>query len=667
MEKVNGVLSNVGTEDIQLLNDNPTEFWKNVTKIGDLAFHFCSEITNITIPTTVTEIGIGSFADCTNLTNIVIPSSVTKIGNSAFFKCTSLFNISIPLGLTKIESGIFKDCKSLTSIIIPNGITHIGSDAFDGCSSLTSVTIPSSVTGIGDYAFMNCTNLGNLYIPNTVKTIGFDILKGCENITNVTIQSLAGKNVEASTSLLNKLYQDYFVAMQEEKSLKRFNNLCKQFNLDDKNSSYVAFFRMSKVLGLLETDDVTLDKNGKDIPVADISFEILQKGLRQGDINYDNMNIDVSTLSLEEFNINLLKFLNKDKNTASQLFSKMDKFTQINNWFKARSGLEIQGQTQLEGVVPTTEENRFRICKYSECQGGVFRTRWYAPTVELILDDLSANKYTGITPKNLRIAKVLAKHNYNQDQFDKAVEIDSEREERVKAGEISNSIISTLIKESLIEAVEKYKKSLDKMESEVASNLTECTAKLADDREYIFTYEMLDKSSEENFVIGNLTSCCAKLFGSGAGAQRAMIIHPDMQPLVVRDVSGEIIAFSIVYVNREKGYAVLDDIEMNNKYDSKSSNIVKQIYDKVIEGLEKFVETYNAENKKPITQVNTGVCPRPGNALSKLVIQNPKAETHLDAIDFNEYNYNNLGYWKPDWFGGQYVLWSSDKENTHGK
>ena len=667
MKKEDGILSEVQVEDIELLKYNPTEFWKDVTQIGDHAFQFCDELTNIAIPEFITKIGIAAFAGCTSLVDITIPSSVTTIGNNAFAKCTCLSSITVPKGITKIEYGTFQECSSLNSIIIPNSVTDIGYDAFKQCTSLTNFTIPESVTNIGDFAFMDCINLTDIYIPNTVKSIRSDILSGCDKITSIIIQSHLGKNLQASVSQLNKLGQDYLVAMQDEKSLKRFNTLSKHFSLEDDLSSYVKFFRMTKILGLLETDEVTLNKDNKDIPVADIAFEILQKGLKQGYINYNNLKIDLSNLPLDEFNIDFLEFLSKDKNNALEVFTQMNNFARISDWFKARAHLEIDEKTQLEGLIPTIEENRFKVWKYAQCKNGVFRNRWYAPTIKLILEELESHKFTGLTSKNIHIARLLAEHNYNQEQFNKAVEIDEERAKLVRDGKINNSIISTLVKESLVDSVEKYKRSIEEVEGDVIKNLAECTSKLVDEREYIFTYEMLDKSSEENFVMGNLTSCCAKLFASGAGAQRAMIVHPDMQPLVIRDVSGEIVAFSIVYVNREKGYAVMDDIEMSNKYDSKPIDIVRGIYNKAIEGLEKFIQIYNAENKTPITQVNTGVSPRPGNAISKIIIQNPKAETCLDAIDFNDYNYNNLGYWKPDWFGGQYVIWSADKEDIYAK
>ena len=52
----------------------------------------CTNLKNITIPSTVTEIGEYSFAG-TSLTSVFIPASVTDIGEYAFGNCTSLTDI----------------------------------------------------------------------------------------------------------------------------------------------------------------------------------------------------------------------------------------------------------------------------------------------------------------------------------------------------------------------------------------------------------------------------------------------------------------------------------------------------------------------------------------------------------------------------------------------
>ena len=149
---------------------------KKVTRIGDFAFSWCStddtDLTSVTIPSSVTSIGSGAFYNCTSLTRVTMPSSVKSIGGSAFYECIRLKSVTIPNNVTSIGANAFEGCSSLTSLTIPNSVISIGNEAFWCCANLKSVTIPSSVTSIDAYAFRDCTNLISVTIPGSVTSIG---------------------------------------------------------------------------------------------------------------------------------------------------------------------------------------------------------------------------------------------------------------------------------------------------------------------------------------------------------------------------------------------------------------------------------------------------------------------------------------------------------------
>ena len=159
----------------------------NVTSIGRKAFHDCTRLTSITIPSSVTSIGDSAFSGCSGLISITIPNSVTSIGEWAFQYCTCLTSITIPNSVTSIGDHAFYYCSGLTSITIPNSVTSIGDGAFSGCSGLTSITIPNSVTSIGDDAFSSCAGLTSITIPNSVTSIGDGAFSGCTGLTSITI------------------------------------------------------------------------------------------------------------------------------------------------------------------------------------------------------------------------------------------------------------------------------------------------------------------------------------------------------------------------------------------------------------------------------------------------------------------------------------------------
>ena len=168
----------------------------SVTKIGDVSFWGCENLTNISIPDGITSIGFGAFVFCKGLASIAIPASVTSIADSVFLGCSGLSSITIANGnekylsdgnclietesktliwgcensiipadgsVTSIGRTAFYDCTELTSITIPDSVTSIGDSAFNGCTGLTSVTIPGSVTSIGEYAFNRCYKLVEVY------------------------------------------------------------------------------------------------------------------------------------------------------------------------------------------------------------------------------------------------------------------------------------------------------------------------------------------------------------------------------------------------------------------------------------------------------------------------------------------------------------------------
>ena len=142
---------------------------------------------DVVIPDSVTSIGNYAFYKCRSLEGVAIPDSVTSVGNSVFYGCSNLTSVTLGNGVTNIGDGAFDGCSKLTSVTIGNGVTSIGGGAFNGCSSLESVTIPDSVTSIGKTAFYGCSSLENMTIPNGVTTIESSTFYNCSSLASVTI------------------------------------------------------------------------------------------------------------------------------------------------------------------------------------------------------------------------------------------------------------------------------------------------------------------------------------------------------------------------------------------------------------------------------------------------------------------------------------------------
>lgn len=173
--------------------DNITniEIPASVTSFGESAFAWCKGLASIEIPNSVTSIGNFAFSGCSAITGIVIPESVISLGEFAFSRCSSLASVEIPASLTSLENGVFSHCSSLPSIEIPGSIISIGEEVFYECRGLTHIEIPNSVISIGPYAFENCNRLSSIELPNSVLSVGGYAFSLCSSLTNVTI----GENI----------------------------------------------------------------------------------------------------------------------------------------------------------------------------------------------------------------------------------------------------------------------------------------------------------------------------------------------------------------------------------------------------------------------------------------------------------------------------------------
>lgn len=236
-------------------------FGDNVTEIGEYAFSN-SSLEELVIPNTVTSIGDQAFADCSQLINVTIPSTVKKLGKQIFYRsgtgtlsidldlpdydnssyspfCGANFStIHIGNNVTSLGDYAFYDCQNVTNIDFPNSITHIGDNvftlakptspvynsvifakmpkeysgeyiipdgikeissfAFSGCSNITSVKIPATVTAIGESAFYNCTSLQSVNIPDGVESVGPNAFYNCYKIKDPLFSSTVFINMPTS-------------------------------------------------------------------------------------------------------------------------------------------------------------------------------------------------------------------------------------------------------------------------------------------------------------------------------------------------------------------------------------------------------------------------------------------------------------------------------------
>lgn len=638
-----------------------------VKAIGNGAFNDCTNLTSIKIPDGVKSIGNYTFAGCTNLASIELPGSVEAIGYDAFKKCTNLTSVKIPDSLKSIGEYAFNNCTSLTNIEILDGVEAIGNGAFISCTNLTSIEIPNSVETIGNFAFEDCTSLTSVKIPDSVKSIGYSPFKGCTNLSNLEIpdslksigkanfKGIKNVNIQGKNISGDLLSSEVFDLIRNNpninlKQLNKIYHIAKDKGLNANNIK--DFISLCYNLGMLEDKSVTLsvNNNGKiiQVPICDMAFTFMQGLLNRDEINLNELHIYLHDLKIQSFDKNFAKFV-MNKNNWQDLKQNLKLTSRVYEWFNLRTNLDIEANQ--DPFLPKTEENRYKILVYETSENGIDRLHWRVPTFELLLKEFAENRLVGIN--NLRekeIAEFISKYNiYSQKHFDKAKEIDKERIDKgVK------DILTKPVYQDRIKSLDDYREKTKAVREEIISDASTILSEQLEDTSSVFTYSVLSKSSVENFAMGCMTSCCATLYGAGAGAMRAMIIHPDIQPLVIRNFDNEIVSFGIIYVNREEGYAVVNNFEVNKFYKGKDEQR-KAIYDKAMEGVKAFVKEYNIENPNaPIKRVTCGCSPN-WQAINDFIKKHPQSEI-LTAPDFDDFKYAGSGSWSGDWHEQQYEI-----------
>lgn len=186
---------------------------ETVVSIGDYAFAYRKNLSEIAIPSSVTAIGSYAFANCENLKTIEVSQSVKSIQSCVFKSCVSLTKATWRT-LVSVPDSAFEGCSALTDVKLSN-VTKIGKRAFSGCIGLKEIILPQSLTEIGEYAF-NKTALASITLPQSIDKVGNGWFSDCKYLETVNfdgkikeignsafIGCISLKNIEIPSSVVS--------------------------------------------------------------------------------------------------------------------------------------------------------------------------------------------------------------------------------------------------------------------------------------------------------------------------------------------------------------------------------------------------------------------------------------------------------------------------------
>lgn len=167
-----------------------------------------SNITSLTLPSTLEDLDGSSFRAFSNLTELTIPGSV-KVLDASFQYMRSLQRLVLGEGIEEIRSGsMVSGCSSLTEIVLPDSLRRMtGTATFSGATALTSLELPEGVEITEGSTFSGCTALQRITLPASVQHITGSMFSGCTALQEVeaagTITEIGSSAFAECTSLVS--------------------------------------------------------------------------------------------------------------------------------------------------------------------------------------------------------------------------------------------------------------------------------------------------------------------------------------------------------------------------------------------------------------------------------------------------------------------------------
>lgn len=544
---------------------------------------------------------------------------------------------------------------------IPESEEEIVDDAFNGCVTLTKLHIHPGIQKVGKRSFEGI-NFRYIYRLKSTGELIFDVElpQNREDITEIIeleklTRTFSGfdyslvfkrdklEQISKLAEILNKnkfsipaIYGEMLIenGTDEEfvhnSDFRFFKSEFKDINdelLNFPEEERLDFFKFAKALGCFSREKM-LDKSGKETQTL---------------LGQKATSILVQLLKTEEMKLGKYHELFDSMPFETQVSQEFIRFISLKGKGKFENlDLLLSLERDYPGMLIKVMSNFEDAKSFRDCldeNGKPIKISWEEALKKYYL----ANKYVGITKENIDIAQLFSGKGLSQDIFNEAASLRKE----AKLKKVPEHLLGESLKEETI------LESIERMKRETQAQLMSGKEIIKELYDKQFTYEWLSKNDPSNSIMGLFCSCCGTITSASYGKDiaKSSVLAEDVQNLVVRNSKGEIISKGTFYLNKERGYGVINDFELNTTYrkheqsagrynvepDDKEEQEREMIFKAFQRGVKAFVEKYDERNPdKPIKQINIGIG---YNRLKKQVERFRKVSNNLTVP--SEYNFQD--------------------------
>lgn len=180
---ITGLLTVSGTGDTKSI-DSPSYWGGGI--LNDKGDH-SGQVKKIVVQEGITGLIGACFYFMSNVTEVSLPSTLKTIGNGCFNGCSLITTLALPEGLETLQGGCFYGCGGLTELTLPSSLKEIEGTIIDNPNAV--LTILSRTVLIGEYSIHVKTIRG--YIGSTAETYA-----ASKNIEFVALNKLTSVSIK---------------------------------------------------------------------------------------------------------------------------------------------------------------------------------------------------------------------------------------------------------------------------------------------------------------------------------------------------------------------------------------------------------------------------------------------------------------------------------------